>query len=123
MKWSIAQRLSAMFALAALLVFTLLGIGVYGVLERQVVRYQHAGDPQRHGETLQRMGVGFGINTDPQVHRRPHAFAGHALIQRAQRMLALALQRAHAAVVAIGWLHLWGPVSYTHLTLPTIYSV
>jgi two-component system heavy metal sensor histidine kinase CusS len=42
MKWSIAQRLSAMFALAALLVFTLLGIGVYGVLERQVVRYQHA---------------------------------------------------------------------------------
>ncbi|HEL5402983.1 TPA: heavy metal sensor histidine kinase [Stenotrophomonas maltophilia] len=42
MRWSIAQRLSAMFALAALLVFTLLGIGVYGVLERQVVRYQHA---------------------------------------------------------------------------------
>ena len=42
MRWSIAQRLSAMFALAALLVFALLGIGVYGVLERQVVRYQHA---------------------------------------------------------------------------------
>ena len=42
MRWSIAQRLSAMFAVAALLVFTLLGIGVYGVLERQVVRYQHA---------------------------------------------------------------------------------
>ncbi|KAG1254793.1 hypothetical protein G6F68_010679 [Rhizopus microsporus] len=31
-----------MFALAALLVFTLLGIGVYGVLERQVERYQYA---------------------------------------------------------------------------------
>lgn len=42
MRMSIAQRLSAMFALAALLVFALLGVGVYGVLERQVVRYQHA---------------------------------------------------------------------------------
>ena len=42
MRMSIAQRLSAMFALAALLVFALLGIGVYGVLERQVERYQHA---------------------------------------------------------------------------------
>ncbi|WMJ69374.1 heavy metal sensor histidine kinase [Stenotrophomonas sp. 24(2023)] len=42
MRLSIAQRLALMFALAALLVFTLLGFGVYSVLERQVMRYQRA---------------------------------------------------------------------------------
>jgi two-component system heavy metal sensor histidine kinase CusS len=39
---SIAQRLAAMFALAALLVFTLVGVTLYKVLETQIVRYQHA---------------------------------------------------------------------------------
>ncbi|MGH8079453.1 MAG: heavy metal sensor histidine kinase [Lysobacter sp.] len=39
---SIAQRLAAMFALAALLVFTLVGITLYKVLQTQIVRYQHA---------------------------------------------------------------------------------
>ncbi|MGO4781096.1 two-component sensor histidine kinase, partial [Lysobacter sp. 2RAB21] len=39
---SIAQRLAAMFALAALLVFTLVGVTLYKVLEMQIVRYQHA---------------------------------------------------------------------------------
>ncbi|KAF1016931.1 MAG: Sensor kinase CusS [Stenotrophomonas maltophilia] len=42
MRLSIAQRLAVMFALASLLVFTLLGFGVYSVLERQVLRYQRA---------------------------------------------------------------------------------
>lgn len=39
---SIAQRLAAMFALAALLVFTLVGVTLYKVLETQIVRYQRA---------------------------------------------------------------------------------
>ncbi|MGO1068260.1 heavy metal sensor histidine kinase [Lysobacter sp. CA199] len=39
---SIAQRLAAMFALAALLVFALVGTTLYKVLETQIVRYQHA---------------------------------------------------------------------------------
>ncbi|MGO1003134.1 heavy metal sensor histidine kinase [Lysobacter sp. CA196] len=39
---SIAQRLAAMFALAALLVFTLVGATLYQVLENQIVRYQRA---------------------------------------------------------------------------------
>lgn len=39
---SIAQRLAAMFALAALLVFTLVGVALYHVLQTQIVRYQHA---------------------------------------------------------------------------------
>ncbi|QQP96454.1 heavy metal sensor histidine kinase [Lysobacter enzymogenes] len=39
---AIAHRLAAMFAAAALLVFALVGIALYQVLESQVVRYQHA---------------------------------------------------------------------------------
>lgn len=39
---SIAQRLAAMYALSALLVFTLVGGTLYKVLETQIVRYQHA---------------------------------------------------------------------------------
>jgi two-component system heavy metal sensor histidine kinase CusS len=39
---SIAQRLAAMFALAALLVFALVGVALYHVLQTQIVRYQHA---------------------------------------------------------------------------------
>lgn len=39
---SIAQRLAAMFALAALLVFALVGVVLHQVLRDQIVRYQHA---------------------------------------------------------------------------------
>lgn len=39
---AIAQRLAAMFAGAALLVFALVGLALYQVLENQVLRYQHA---------------------------------------------------------------------------------
>lgn len=39
---SIAQRLAAMFALAAALVFALVGVTLYQVLENQIVRYQVA---------------------------------------------------------------------------------
>ncbi|QCW28691.1 heavy metal sensor histidine kinase [Lysobacter enzymogenes] len=38
----IARRLAAMFAGAALLVFALVGIALYQVLQTQIVRYQHA---------------------------------------------------------------------------------
>ncbi len=38
----IARRLAAMFAGAALLVFALVGVALYQVLQTQIVRYQHA---------------------------------------------------------------------------------